>query len=99
MKSTETIEKIASKGDTLATLKALRQKLASTIDVCNSARDIASLSRQLTQVIARIAELEDYHGSDEIEKILSQEGGLRVRSNRKPLYADIDEDEDMEDAF
>lgn len=44
----------AKSGDTLATLKALRDKLAREIDECGSKRDLASLSRQLSAVLAQI---------------------------------------------
>ena len=44
----------ASKGDTLDTLKALRDTLAESIDATVSGRDLASLSRQLTSVLAMI---------------------------------------------
>lgn len=44
----------AESGDTLAALKALRYKLAREIDECGSKRDLASLSRQLSAVLAQI---------------------------------------------
>jgi len=44
----------AESGDTLAALKALRDKLAREIDECGSKRDLASLSRQLSAVLAQI---------------------------------------------
>lgn len=52
------IESIAQKGNDLETLKALRQKIAHTIDHTESARDIPSLSRQLQAVMSQITELE-----------------------------------------
>jgi hypothetical protein len=44
----------AESGDTLAALKALRDTLAAAIDATGSARDLASLSRQLAAVLAQI---------------------------------------------
>jgi hypothetical protein len=44
----------AESGDTLAALKALRDKLAREIDSCGSKRDLAPLSRQLATVLADI---------------------------------------------
>jgi len=44
----------AESGDHLAALCALRDKLAREIDSCGSKRDLASLSRQLTAVLAQI---------------------------------------------
>lgn len=53
------LERIAQRGDSLETLKALRQKLAKAIDSSNSGRDISSLARQLQIVMAQIDELEN----------------------------------------
>jgi hypothetical protein len=41
----------------LATLKALRDRLASDLDLCASARDVASLSQRLMDVLVQIDEL------------------------------------------
>ena len=41
----------ARSGDKRGTLEALRDKLASTIDGCESGRDVAALSRRLIDVI------------------------------------------------
>lgn len=38
-------------------LQALRDKLASELDGCDSSRDVAALSRQFTDVLAQIQEL------------------------------------------
>lgn len=48
----------AKDGNRLETLRKLRDKLASTIDISESGRDIAALSRQLTSVLEQISELE-----------------------------------------
>lgn len=52
------IELVAESGNNLDTYKALRQKIARTIDESKSGRDIAALSKQLQIVIAKIEELE-----------------------------------------
>jgi hypothetical protein len=51
------LEATARGGDRLATLRALRDRLAKEIDETRSARDVAALSRQLTEVLAEIEAL------------------------------------------
>ena len=53
------LEEIAEKGDDLEALKALRQKIAQTIDSTESARDLPPLARRFQEVIEKIAELEE----------------------------------------
>lgn len=80
-----TIENIAKKGDSLETLKALRDKIANTLDNTKSGRDIASLSRQLQLVLSQIDELEaekkDLEGDTVLDLILEKHG--QVRPSRK----------------
>ena len=45
---------IAKSGDRLATLEALRNRLAIEIDNCQSSRDIAALSNRLQSVMAEL---------------------------------------------
>lgn len=79
---------IADQGDSLAMLKALRHKLAETIDTSKSGRDIAALARQLQIVSAQIGEIEDRQSSDPIADILNERKRTPVRdSNRRPLYS------------
>lgn len=47
----------AASGDRPATLRALRDRLAVEIQTCDSARDIAALSRQLTDVLNQLESL------------------------------------------
>lgn len=55
---------IASEGDRLATLEALRDRIARAIDSPKTlARDLAALSRQLVQITAEIDELKKPNGS------------------------------------
>ena len=95
------LEQIANKGDDLETLKALRQKLARTIDESNSGRDISSLSRQLQIVMTQITELEEerkIREEDTILDIVRKKHAQRVRGERgQILYTPGDEDEDLED--
>lgn len=63
---------IIAENDDLQTLEALKEKLAESIDNSNSGRDIAALSRQLTQVIEKIRELKEHDTTnDEISEILA----------------------------
>ena len=49
----------AKSGDKRATLIALRDKLAETIQNCDSGRDMASNSKRLMEVMAEIESLPD----------------------------------------
>jgi hypothetical protein len=51
------VESAAKSGDSLATLVALRNRLARDIDECRSKRDLAALSRQLSAVLTQIADM------------------------------------------
>lgn len=48
------LSEAASTGDRVVTLRELRDVLASQIEVTDSGRDVAALSRQLTDVLAQI---------------------------------------------
>jgi hypothetical protein len=48
----------AASGDRLAALRDLRDLLVTTITATDSPRDVAALSRQVTDVLAQIAEVE-----------------------------------------
>ena len=58
MSAPEGIAATAAKGDALATLRALRDRLADELDTCESARDVAALSQRLMDVLAQIDTLE-----------------------------------------
>jgi hypothetical protein len=49
---------VVSDGDRLESLRALRDRIAATIDATDSARDVAALSRQLTDVLQQIEAIE-----------------------------------------
>lgn len=55
---------VAASGEQLATLRALRDRLAEEIDLTKSARDVASLSKQLVEVLREIEELSDEGGGE-----------------------------------
>lgn len=48
----------AGSGDRLTALRALRDRLAMDLDVCDSARDVAALSQRLMDVLAQIETIE-----------------------------------------
>jgi len=54
-----TLEQSAASNDRRETLIALRDKLARTIDECESGRDIAALSKRLMEVMAELDALPD----------------------------------------
>lgn len=53
-----TVYSAAKKQDKRATLEALRNSIAKTIDKCESGRDMASLSKRLMEVIDEIDALD-----------------------------------------
>ena len=53
------MRRAADTGSRLEALKALRSILADQLDICESARDVAALSRQMTDVLRQIEELEN----------------------------------------
>lgn len=58
MSGSEGLAATARAGDALATLRALRDRIAADLDSCDSARDVASLSQRLMDVVEKIAALE-----------------------------------------
>ena len=81
-----TLSEVSKKGGYLATLKALRQKLADSLDESHSGRDIASLALQLQKVLAQIEELEkeqrQHDTLDEIDQAMAAPGAPPVRQRR-----------------
>ena len=78
-----TIAEIAEKGERLETLKALRQKVANTLDTSDSGRDIASLALQMQKILIQIDELElDLENGDELDDIIEEHKRQRVRPNK-----------------
>ena len=76
------LEDVSAAGDDLATLKALRRKIAAAIDKSNSGRDIAALSRQLTLVMDQIRKLEAQDKPTEIDDLLAKHEYRKVRPAR-----------------
>ncbi len=73
---------VVDNNNELETLKALRMKLAETIDQSSSGRDIAALSRQLTGVTKRITELEEMQpcpATEVIDSLIAECSDRRVR--------------------
>ena len=54
-----TLTEAAKSGDKRATLIALRDKLAETIENCESGRDMAANSKRLMEVMAELESLPD----------------------------------------
>ena len=54
-----TLTEAAMSGDKRATLIALRDKLAQTIESCESGRDMAANSKRLMEVMAELESLPD----------------------------------------
>lgn len=70
--------KAAKSGDKRATLIALRDKLAETIQNCDSGRDMASNSKRLMEVMAEIEALPDPK-----KKKISKHDRLKNKVNAK----------------
>lgn len=74
------VSEAASKGR-LAGLVALRDRLAMELDSCDSARDVAALSRQFTDVLAQIEELDS--SADESAPATPLEGLMKKLAERQ----------------
>jgi hypothetical protein len=78
-------------GDRLDQLLILRDKLANAIDICESMRDLAALSRQYRETLREIEESEARETDEnEIEKLLEErqidgKSGA-VREDRSKLH-------------
>lgn len=81
------IEQISEQGNDLETLKALRRKIARTLDETTSGRDIAALSRQLQIVLQQINELEAAQEIDadtaEIDEMIRGRQAIRDEKGRR----------------
>lgn len=69
----------AKSGDKRATLIALRDKLAETIQNCDSGRDMASNSKRLMEVMAEIESLPD----PDAEKKISKHDRLKAKHENR----------------
>ena len=74
--TTPKVAPVAAGGVHLDTLIALRNRLAHELDVTRSARDVAALSRQLTEVLGYIADLDNTEEEhDELADLIALPGG------------------------
>lgn len=63
----------AASGDRRATLVALRDAIARTIQTCESGRDMASLSKRLMEVMGELDAMEDPDADvDEFDAVLEE---------------------------
>lgn len=89
----DSIEHIAESENDLRTLKAMRQKIAKALDSTKSARDIASLSKQMICVIEKIKELEQQDSDDDpIRDLLESRNPSQVRDRKGRAIHDSTEE-------
>ena len=69
---------VAPTGDRLKTLETLRDVIANAIDGTTSARDIAALSRQMTEVLTEIDEIKSHSKVTEMDSIESIKSRFKV---------------------
>lgn len=75
----------AASGDQLAALTALRNVIAQSIDECDSMRDLAALSRQMTDVLDRIATLAPQaQRGDAVDEIAQRRSARRASAPAGP---------------
>ena len=78
----------AASGDRAATLRALRDRLALEVETSNSARDVAALSRQLTDVLSLIEALPKPAEGTPLDELTQRRGRASStrtgRAHRKP---------------
>ena len=61
----------AASGDRMATLVALRDEIARTIQSCGSGRDMAALSKRLIEVMGEIDALRTDEDSAQFDEVLA----------------------------
>ena len=90
----QNLKETAAQGNRLETLKNLRDRLSGTIDDSASARDIAALSKQLTEVLLQIDMIENNLPSGEVtilEQVFKLHAGTAETTKptkRKPRAKD-----------
>lgn len=75
----------ARSGDKRKTLIALRDKLAETIDNCDSGRDMAANSKRLMEVMAELESLPD----PDAPVIVSKHDKLKQKHDNRQTITDI----------
>lgn len=74
------LHEVAQGGDRAATLMALRDEIAAQIDATDSGRDVAALSRQLTDVLMQIEKVAPTKATgDPIDEISQRRAARRAR--------------------
>lgn len=69
-----TLTEAAASGDRRATLVALRDSIARTIDDCESGRDVAALSKRLMEVMAELDGLPEPRKASALQKAMRARG-------------------------
>jgi len=83
-----TLNDSAASGDQLQTLRDLRDLLAKNIELCDSLRDLASLSGRLQSVLDQIATLEGpKEAGDGIDEIAQQRAARRASAAKGSVRA------------
>lgn len=77
----------ALEGDRKQTLIALRDTLAEAIDGCESKRDLAALSRQLTDVLAQIDAVPDPKAVSAVDDLASRRAA-RIAGTADPALSE-----------
>jgi len=72
------LKDVASDGDILKTLEALRDLLAERLDECDSNRDIAALSRQFAQTCESIEAIKKERAENRVSSIDDFRARLKV---------------------
>lgn len=88
-KQEKTLVEAAKSGNTLATLERLRDKLAEQIETCDSGRDMAALSRQLSQVLDQIDDVKRSNAGKDDKEVPLNAILINVQ-NRRARAADKD---------
>lgn len=79
------ISKIVAKGNQLDSLIALRDRLASALDIAETARDTGLLSKQLVEVLEQIALIKPAGGS-----VIDELGTKREERRREAALSEPD---------
>ncbi len=82
-------------GDDIELLTELKHRLCRMLDISNSGRDVAALSRQLMAVNSKLKELKGEIICVDLTDIVNRHRGNVVRKNREPLW--ISEEDDTEE--
>ena len=88
MPTSESVAEAAATGVRLTALTALRDTIARSIDGCDSLRDLAALSRQMTDVLAQIEALAPpQQKGDAVDEIAERRAARRASTSASPSRA------------